>query len=365
MNARNHGGPARLERPGRTARRAIVVAGALGVAAALSACTAPRPGAAATVGNGRIEISDLADRVDALVGIPGLRASSRVDLQREVLAELIAGRIDDQVAKQAGITVSAGEVTAAIDAYKASTGSKTDAQVESALLSTTSPTGASQTPAGYAGLESFARDNVLLGKLRSSFAAKLPITESGLRALYDANPTAFNSADIAAIVLTDPAKAQADYVKLTKNPLIFHNVARIDSLSTQSAQSGGEIGNVPAGRLGPTIDAAIYAGRPGEILPPISDEGAYVIIKINSLTVKSFEDARSELIAEAKDPSGAPTVSAIGQERKAAADKLGVWVNPRFGTWAGSASLLASGAGEVSVRAPDSPLSTLSGADTP
>lgn len=340
-------------------RRTAAAVGALACVAALSACSAPRPGAAATVGSGRIEVGDLADRVDALVAIPALRDIPRVTLQREVLAELISDRVDDQVARKAGIAVSAGEVTAAIDSYKTATGATTDAQVEAALLSPTSTTGASQTPVGYAGLDSFARDNVLLGKLRSAAAAKAPVTEADLRALYAAHPTAFNSADIAAIVLSDPAKAQADYLKLVKNPAIFGSVAKIDSLSTQSGQNGGEIGSVAEGRLGPAIDAVLFAGRAGEILKPISDEGAYVIIRINSLTIKSYEQARADLLAEAKDPSGTPTVAAIGKQRQAVASRLGVWVNPRFGSWAGAASIPASGASAASVRGPDNPLATV------
>jgi len=343
----------------RPARRALIAVGALGAAAALSACSAPRPGAAATVGKGRIAISELADRVDALLAVPALRNALRVNLQRAVLAELINDRIDDQVAMQNGVSVTATEIRAVLDSYRTETGAKTDAAVQAALLSSTTPSGANQTPSGYAGLQSYARDNLLVNKLRTAFAAKLPITEAGLRSLYDAAPTAFNSADLSAIVLTDQAKAQADYAKLVANPGLFADIAKIDSLSTQSAQNGGEVGSVPEGQLGPAIDSVIYAGKAGQILKPISDGGAFVILKINSLTVKNYEAARSDLISEAKNPSGAPTVSAISQERKAAATTLGVWVNPRFGGWAGPASMPPAGASPASVLVPDNPLSTV------
>jgi hypothetical protein len=106
-----------LIRPGRAAGLAAV---ALGGCLALTACGSTQLGAAAIVGSQRITTSALTTQVSNLTSYYNAH-KSKVQLQfpasempQQVLSWLIRFQVREQLAKRAGITVTAGEIQQAI-----------------------------------------------------------------------------------------------------------------------------------------------------------------------------------------------------------------------------------------------------------
>lgn len=93
-------------------RRVAAVASSAALAIALAACDADQVGAAAVVGGERITVTELQDHVREVVELmPGEQATGdQRNTQLTVLNRMIAFRLLDRVAADAGITVTEAEV---------------------------------------------------------------------------------------------------------------------------------------------------------------------------------------------------------------------------------------------------------------
>jgi hypothetical protein len=93
-------------------RRVAAVASSAALAIALAACDADQVGAAAVVGGERITVTELQDHVREVVALmPGEEATGdQRNTQLTVLNRMIAFRLLDRVAADAGITVTEAEV---------------------------------------------------------------------------------------------------------------------------------------------------------------------------------------------------------------------------------------------------------------
>jgi hypothetical protein len=93
-------------------RRVAAVASSAALAIALAACDADQVGAAAVVGGERITVTELQDQVREVVALmPGEEATGdQRNTQLTVLNRMIAFRLLDRVAADAGITVTEAEV---------------------------------------------------------------------------------------------------------------------------------------------------------------------------------------------------------------------------------------------------------------
>jgi hypothetical protein len=93
-------------------RRVAAVASSAALAIALAACDAGQVGAAAVVGGERITVTELQDHVREVVALmPGEEATGdQRNTQLTVLNRMIAFRLLDRVAADAGITVTEAEV---------------------------------------------------------------------------------------------------------------------------------------------------------------------------------------------------------------------------------------------------------------
>jgi hypothetical protein len=93
-------------------RRVAAVASSAALAIALAACDADQVGSAAVVGGERITVTELQDQVREVVALmPGEEATGdQRNTQLTVLNRMIAFRLLDRVAADAGITVTEAEV---------------------------------------------------------------------------------------------------------------------------------------------------------------------------------------------------------------------------------------------------------------
>jgi hypothetical protein len=114
------------------ARLVRVSAAVLGAGLLVTACSPVKMGAAAIVGNQRVTIANLDTEVTNLSQTaklyPGVVQLSAAQETQEALSWLVRFKINEQLAQQAGITVSAGTAQAALQQIYASAKSQAESQ---------------------------------------------------------------------------------------------------------------------------------------------------------------------------------------------------------------------------------------------
>jgi peptidyl-prolyl cis-trans isomerase SurA len=93
-------------------RRVAAVASSAVLAVALAACDSDQVGAAAVVGGERITVSDLQEHTREVVAIipDSDITGDQAELQRGLLSRMISFRLDEQVARDEGITITEAAV---------------------------------------------------------------------------------------------------------------------------------------------------------------------------------------------------------------------------------------------------------------
>jgi hypothetical protein len=93
-------------------RVAAVASSAVIAVAALAACDSDQVGAAAIVGGDRITVTELQDQVREVVSLtPGADVTGdQAELQNGLLNRMIQFKVDERVARDAGITISEADI---------------------------------------------------------------------------------------------------------------------------------------------------------------------------------------------------------------------------------------------------------------
>jgi len=114
------------------ARLITVSAVALGAGLALTACSPVKMGAAAVVGDQRITLATLDTEITNLSQTakqyPGIVQLSQAQETQETLSWLVRFQVNDQLARQAGITVSTGQAQKALAQIYSAAKSEAEAQ---------------------------------------------------------------------------------------------------------------------------------------------------------------------------------------------------------------------------------------------
>ncbi len=300
---------------------AVAIAAAAAVSL-LAGCGAVSAGAAATVGDHRIGVDELARRTDALFQLPGAKeALRRDDAQRRVLSELVGLAVDERLAARNGVTVPSADVDSALG--RASTAAGGASQLQLQLITQ------SGAPA-YSGADIYVRDALLLqGVLTKLVPATVP--ESALRQLYVQQAGQFRNAHLAHIVVADRATAELVLTKAKAAPDSFAALAAKYSTDQATKATGGDEGTQPRGTFTPTVEDAVYAAKPGDVIGPLEVNGGVEVIKVISVVDRSFEQARAELERAARMPQSPYVLSLLTAARSEEAQRLRVRTNPRFG----------------------------------
>jgi peptidyl-prolyl cis-trans isomerase SurA len=92
-------------------RRVAAVASSAVLAVALAACDANQVGAAAVVGGERITVAELQEHTREVVEVTGADATGdQAEIQLGVLNRMISFQLNDQVARDAGITITEAQI---------------------------------------------------------------------------------------------------------------------------------------------------------------------------------------------------------------------------------------------------------------
>jgi len=307
----------------RTCPRLLAVSGGVLVAAlGLSGCgTAVRTGAAAVIGSDRITSTHLQQVIDRGLSDPAAQqgpGADRATFTRSVLLRLISHDILTVAAKEQGVTVDGGAVDAAQDRIAAQLGGPAQLQAE-----------AVKAGIGAADLRQTITDVALRDALADKLTADVPVDEAKLRAAYTSGIAMFDRVHSAHILVASKVLAQQLLAQVKADPSRFSGLAAQYSTDTGSKDKGGDLGFQGKGALEKPFEAAIFGNPPGSFVLAQTRYGYHVIHVIERRTT-TFEQARQDL---RRGLLGRPRLDAVNALLSRTAARLGVKVNPRYGTW--------------------------------
>ena len=94
------------------------------------------------------------------------------------------------------------------------------------------------------------------------------------------------------------AKAQAIYQSISSGSKTFEEAMEVGDDQTLYAESGEDIGYIKQGIMSADFEKAVFAGKEGEVSPPVETENGIEIIKVISLVAakkQSFEEAKESI----------------------------------------------------------------------
>ena len=302
-----------------TALSAVAVMGALGLTACGNVVTSP--GAAALVGDFRISVDALQNTVDRALANPQAKAKfgdNRAAFARLELARLIENRVIAAAAAAHRVAVTPAEVDQQMLQFAQQAGGVPQLEQQAA-----------QGGVPKQDLRTFVRYYVLQQKLGDALVANQPVSQQQLQAAYQQNIDQFDQVHSAHILVKDKKTADKILAQVRQNPGSFAALAARYSIDTGSKNNGGDLGFAGRGQFVKPFSDAIFAAKPGSFVEAHSKFGWHVIHVIAHRKV-SLQQATAQLKAQIlKQQRDQLLQQALASESK----KLGVHVNPRYGTW--------------------------------
>ena len=161
-------------------------------------------------------------------------------------------------------------------------------------------------------------DSYLANALQRQVADQVKPDDAALHAYYDAHKNQYEQVKASHILirykgspvptrpdqkdLTDTeAEAKAkDIEKQLASGGDFAAIAKAESDDTGTATNGGALPPFGRGQMVPEFEQAVFSQEVGKISPPVKTKYGYHIIKVESRTSKSFEEAKSDVEKQIK-----------------------------------------------------------------
>ncbi len=158
-------------------------------------------------------------------------------------------------------------------------------------------------------------DQVLAGSLAKSLSESKP-DDAVAHAFYDAHKAEYEQATASHILIRfkgSQAPARPNAKDLTEEEALakaqeirkklidgadFAATAKAESDDTGSGAKGGSLGTFSHGQMVAAFDKAVFALPVGQISEPVKTQFGYHIIKVESRTGKTFEEAKPDIAKE-------------------------------------------------------------------
>jgi parvulin-like peptidyl-prolyl isomerase len=272
----------------------------------------------------------------------------RANLSREILGQLIQLRaVEAAVAERFDVVVteilSADDIAAAVEADIELAGGQeayelaaTEQGIDLATARTFS--------------EEAAYIRLLITFVQEQISVESGVTEDSLRAVYDADSSAYQQSDTSHILLATEEDALAAQLRLEAGE-DFAELA-IELSTGPSGPTGGVLGLAPRGSYVPAFSEAVYADTTviGEVVGPVETEFGFHLILVNDIVTAPFEDVLETL-----------RQAAIGDEYGAFIDGIfdgmDVTVDEAIGSWNAEILTVEPPIGDAPTDAPtDAPI---------
>ena len=178
------------------------------------------------------------------------------------------------------------------------------------------------------------RDNLLAEAYITYLGNSSGIKTADIQSYYDSHQSEFEEARLSAILVSfSPAGAPvkegtqtrteqqaqekaADLVKKLRAGADFATLARTESDNKPSAEKGGQLGSFTADKLPKNISEKVFVLKQGDITDPIREQNGFYILKIDSLTKKTFAEAQADIITRLKNENTRKIVGATFDQYK-------------------------------------------------
>jgi hypothetical protein len=285
------------------------------VAVALTACQAS-PGAAAFVGGERVTAEQLQSDLDSAFATPKLKdgvtqqyGSDLSTFRRQLLNDRVRHELVDEAVQRTGATVSDDEVLKLIDSQGGFDRAR-DAGHWSHDLA----------------VRHF-KDLLLTAELGYAQQNVHRPSDAELRAAYEQQAPGLTQLRLGLIQVPDRGTLNQVIARLRADPSQFAAVA------AKYPGSAPEPANYTPANIPPSIRSKLLAAKPDDILPFVGTDqtgaGQYLAVKVYGVRRPTFEDLRLQLSL----PSLSNAFDAGQAYLATLAKRVGVRVNPRYGTW--------------------------------
>ncbi|MCA1711024.1 MAG: peptidylprolyl isomerase [Actinobacteria bacterium] len=307
----------------RTSRRLSLVASAAVAVVALSGCgnSPVRSGAAATVGDTRIPISDLSGYVSRALADPQAQQQLGADkaaFERQSLARMINHVVLTVAAKSKGVFVSPGAVDNKFAEFEQQAGGRQQLEQQAAQNGIAKPD-----------LERFVSDVVLNDALADKLTADVQVPQAQLDALYAQQAAQNDQVHTAHILVPTSQQAASILAQVKADPTAFAALAAKFSTDTSNKDKGGDLGFAGRGQFVKAFEDAVFGAKPGTYLIVKTEFGFHVVHVIERKTTTLAQALPNLRRAALQKERETRTTELLAQVSKG----LGVKVNPRFGRW--------------------------------
>ncbi len=155
-----------------------------------------------------------------------------------------------------------------------------------------------------------------------------PPDEATLRAVYDADLTAWDQTCVRHILVKERAAADTLAAEL-RGGADFATLARERSIDTASGTAGGDLGCTQRGLFVEPFETAAWTGAVGVLQGPIESQFGWHVLEVTKRGTLTFEEAREQLL----QLSTLEPFTALGGWLNENVPKLAVTIDPRFGSW--------------------------------
>ncbi len=228
---------------------------------------------------------------------------------RFALGFLVTQRVVDRYAAEHHLRVSTSDVRQAIRSA--------ESQDQSGQLATT----LHQFGVTMRQFEELIRGLLLSNRVQQGIASQV-VTDQQLRAEYERRKIDLTQLHVAHILVA--SQPLAERIAREATPRNFAALAKRFSKDPGSAPKGGDLGAIPAGQLDSDFLRAALALQPGQISDPVHTRFGWHIIRLISVQVEPFEQARTQLLAQLSGP-------AFQQWLQRQLRRGDIEVNPRYG----------------------------------
>lgn len=209
-------------------------------------------------------------------------------IKEKILENLIAEKVVLQDASKQKIAVTDEEVKNQIDSYKELLGG---AEKFQEFLKKNNMTEKYFTEG--------MKKNMIIQKYSEDYMKKLKITDEEAQKYFDENKDKFVKIRASHILVKEEEEAK-NIVKRIKAGEDFHSLASTESIDTNSAVQGGDLGYFGKGQMVTEFEKTAFSLKPGEMSDPVKSQFGYHIILVEDKLDK-FEDVKDDVIFSLKN----------------------------------------------------------------
>ncbi|MBI1918272.1 MAG: peptidylprolyl isomerase [Planctomycetes bacterium] len=200
-----------------------------------------------------------------------------------LLEQAVQDRLIAEAARAEGVVVTDVELQTAADAFRKTRGLHKASDTEAWLAER------------RLGVEDF-QTLVERPLLRRKLAEHL--TRGQVERYFAENRSQFDRARLSQIVVGREGIASELMAQITEDGADFAALARKHSLDSASAPAGGSLGVVDRKKLSPSVEAAVFGARPGDVVGPFKTAQGFHVIKVEEILPAQLDDKTTEAIRD-------------------------------------------------------------------